>query len=65
MDSNLVYDGGLVIDASFRTNDPFIYAAGPGTRYKNKYYANHYFHQHYNSAEIGAEVIKMLVKLTT
>ncbi|KAF6211480.1 hypothetical protein GE061_011992, partial [Apolygus lucorum] len=55
-ESNLVFDGGLVIDTDFRTNDPYIYAAGPGTRYKKKYFADHYFHEHYNSSEVGDEM---------
>ncbi|CAB0003170.1 unnamed protein product [Nesidiocoris tenuis] len=56
LDSNLVYDNGLVIDVDFSTNDPHIFAAGPGTRYKRVYFADLYFHEHYNSSEVGAEL---------
>lgn len=38
-ESCLVYDGKLVVDSSFNTNDPRIRAAGPLTKYGRKYYA--------------------------
>jgi hypothetical protein len=36
-DSGLVYDGGIVVDDSFCTTDPYIFAMGPFTRYSRKY----------------------------
>ena len=56
MDSYLVYDGKLVINNEFRTNDKYIFAAGPLTKYSKKYYSEKFNHEHYNSIEIGAEV---------
>lgn len=38
-DSCLVYDGSLVIDANFHTNDLSIRGAGPLTKFKRKYHA--------------------------
>lgn len=36
-DSGLVYDGGIVVDESFCTTDPYIFALGPFTRFSRKY----------------------------
>ena len=37
-DSAIVYDGGLVVDSGFRTNDPSIYAAGQTcTKFSRRY----------------------------
>ena len=38
-DSCLVFDGRLVIDADFHTNDPCIRAAGPLTKFQRRYHA--------------------------
>lgn len=38
-DSCLVFDGRLVISANFNTNDEFIRAAGPLTKYQRRYHA--------------------------
>jgi hypothetical protein len=35
--SSLVYDGGIVIDELFRTNDPKVFAAGPITMFSRPY----------------------------
>ena len=34
--NSIVYDGGLVIDHNFRTNDPAIYAGGGATKFARK-----------------------------
>ncbi|CAH1391442.1 unnamed protein product [Nezara viridula] len=52
----LTFDGKLVIDSDFLTNDKNIYGAGSLTRYKKKYYCDHYNHENYSSHEIGAEI---------
>jgi thioredoxin reductase len=36
-DAGLVYDGGVVVNESFLTNDPSIYAVGDFTRYSRRY----------------------------
>jgi len=36
-ESSLVYDGGIVIDELFRTNDPKIFASGPITMFSRLY----------------------------
>jgi len=51
----LVYDGRLVIDASFHTNDVSVRAAGPLTKYQRRYYTE-LTHADFNSKEIGTEV---------
>ncbi|KAL1138367.1 hypothetical protein AAG570_008431 [Ranatra chinensis] len=61
-DAALVYDGLLVIDHNFKTNDPCIYSAGPMTKYGRKYYAPNYYHEHYNSIEVGAEAASRFQK---
>ncbi|EFA04891.2 Uncharacterized protein C20orf26-like Protein [Tribolium castaneum] len=51
--SGLVFNGRLVIDKDYQTNDPSIYGAGPLTMYSKKYYAEHLSHKYYNPREIG------------
>jgi len=51
----LVYDGRLVIDASFHTNDVSVHAAGPLTKYQRRYYTE-LTHADFSSKEIGMEV---------
>ena len=36
----MVFDGRLVIDANFYTNDPHVRAAGTLTKYSRKYHAD-------------------------
>ncbi|CAH1636958.1 unnamed protein product [Spodoptera littoralis] len=51
--SGLAYDGGVVIDYECRTLDPYVFAAGPCTRYHKRYYADAQSHKYYDSTEIG------------
>jgi hypothetical protein len=51
-ESGLVYDGGLVVDETFRTTDPFIYAVGDFTRF-SRMYQNAVPHCEYNPRELG------------
>lgn len=53
----LVYDGKLVVDSKFHTNNASIRAAGPLTKYKRVYYAKS-THENFNSKEIGVQVHK-------
>lgn len=54
--SGLVFDGSLVIDPEFRTNDPFIFAAGTITKYSRRYYADEFSHEYQNLLEVGETV---------
>ncbi|KAL4711071.1 hypothetical protein ACJJTC_009442 [Scirpophaga incertulas] len=54
--SGIVFDGGILIDHEFKTSDPFIYAAGPATRYCRRYYAEKFRQKYYDSNEIGAKL---------
>lgn len=61
----LVYDGKLVIDANFHTNDVAIRAAGPVTKFARKYYADHWTHANFNSKEVGIQASTFLTYLYT
>lgn len=60
-DACLVYDGRLVIDASFHTNDVAIRAAGPLTKFQRSYHADQWTHANFNSKEIGVAVSFALI----
>ncbi|XP_031562151.1 cilia- and flagella-associated protein 61-like [Actinia tenebrosa] len=62
-DSCLVFDGKLVVNANFHTNDPFIRAAGPLTKYQRRYHAESWTHANYNSKEIGSELAHSMLVL--
>ncbi|XP_072799812.1 cilia- and flagella-associated protein 61 isoform X1 [Vicugna pacos] len=62
-DACLVYDGRLVIDASFHTNDIAIRAAGPLTKFSNRYYSNEWAHSSFNSKEIGFQLAAAMLSL--
>ncbi|EDO37268.1 predicted protein [Nematostella vectensis] len=62
-DSCLVFDGRLVVDANFRTNDPFIRAAGPLTKYQRRYHAESWSHANFNSREVGDELARSMLAL--
>ncbi|EZA59327.1 hypothetical protein X777_15972 [Ooceraea biroi] len=61
--AGLVFDGLLVIDPEYRTNDPFIFAAGTVTKYSRKFYTESCRHAHYNSVEIGERLAQILRKV--
>ncbi|KPP65925.1 hypothetical protein Z043_115618, partial [Scleropages formosus] len=62
-DACLVYDGGLIIDTAFLTNDPAIRAAGPLTKFARRYYADSWAHAHFNSKEVGQALAAALLPL--
>ncbi|XP_012512673.1 PREDICTED: cilia- and flagella-associated protein 61 [Propithecus coquereli] len=62
-DACLVYDGRLVIDTSFHTNDTAIRAAGSLTKFSNRYYANDWTHSNFNSKEIGFQLAAAMLNL--
>eukprot|EP01035_Chromulina_nebulosa_P019549 gene19549-25447_t len=51
-EAGLVYDGGLVVDENFRTNDPSIFAGGDFTRF-SRIHGNIPRHNKYNGRDIG------------
>ncbi|XP_029040936.2 cilia- and flagella-associated protein 61-like [Osmia bicornis bicornis] len=61
--AGLVFDGQLVIDPEFRTNDPSIFAAGTMTKYRRRYYADSWQHKYYNSIEVGDRLASVLRSL--
>lgn len=58
--SGLVYNNGIIINNRFCTNDPFIFAAGPGTKYSSRYQAPQADHVYCNSLEVGKQVTNYL-----
>ncbi|GFO18065.1 cilia- and flagella-associated protein 61-like [Plakobranchus ocellatus] len=52
----LVYDGRLVINASFHTNDVTVRAAGTLTKYRRKYHCEPWSHANFDSKEVGIAV---------
>ncbi|XP_008563174.1 PREDICTED: uncharacterized protein C20orf26-like [Galeopterus variegatus] len=62
-DACLVYDGRLVIDANFHTNDVAIRAAGPLTKFSNRYYAYEWTHSNFSSKEIGFHLAAAVLSL--
>jgi len=51
-DQSLIYDGALVVDGRFRTNDPTIFAAGPVVKHQRRLRARIPI-RCYNSREVG------------
>ncbi|XP_051470281.1 cilia- and flagella-associated protein 61 isoform X3 [Apus apus] len=62
-DACLVFDGRLVIDTKFHTNDVSIRAAGPLTKYSRRYYVEEWTHSNFNSKEIGFELATSMLHL--
>ncbi|KAM6455925.1 cilia- and flagella-associated protein 61 [Liasis olivaceus] len=62
-DACLVYDGRLVIDTNFHTNDVAIRAGGPLTKFSNIYYANEWTHSNFSSKEIGFQLAATMLNL--
>ncbi|XP_022247691.1 cilia- and flagella-associated protein 61-like [Limulus polyphemus] len=60
-DANLVYDGRLVVDSSFQTNDPYIFAAGSLTKFSRKYCMDGITHQSFNSKEVGEKLAEKIL----
>ncbi|XP_078086620.1 cilia- and flagella-associated protein 61 [Mustelus asterias] len=59
----LVFDGKLVIDSTFHTNDITIRAAGSLTKYSRRYYADQSSHQNFNAKEIGFQLAALMLHL--
>lgn len=61
-DAGLVYDGGIVVDNNFCTADPYIFAAGNGTRF-SRMYADAVKHDQINARELGTFVGLKVVEI--
>ena len=61
--SHLVYDGHLVIDNDFHTNDSCIRAAGKMTKYKRSYFVDNWSNTCFNQKEIGVDLANKILKL--
>lgn len=62
-DACLVYDGRLVIDANFHTNDVAIRAAGPLTKFQRSYHADQWTNANFNSKEVGIQLASAMLSL--
>ncbi|KAL6486664.1 hypothetical protein MHYP_G00060560 [Metynnis hypsauchen] len=60
-DACLVFDGHLVIDTTFYTNDCTIRAAGPLTKFARRYHADQRSYANFNSKEVGQELASVLL----
>ncbi|KAJ3140086.1 hypothetical protein HK100_010584 [Physocladia obscura] len=61
-DSCLVFDARLVIDKYFRTQDPYIYAAGSITKFSSKYQTK-WAHCYFDSKEVGFKLAETVLPL--
>lgn len=60
--AGLIFDSSLCINPDCSTIDPFIYGAGPMTKYAKRFYAGNKSHMHYNLSEIGHELGRSIRK---
>lgn len=59
--AHLLFDGRLIIDSTYHTNDSKIHAAGPLTKLSRCFYADQWSHSYCNSKEVGQELAAMLL----
>ncbi|XP_065845247.1 cilia- and flagella-associated protein 61-like isoform X2 [Oscarella lobularis] len=61
-DCCLVFDGRLVVDADFRTNDASIRGAGSLTKFARRYHADEWSFGHFNSREVGKRLASSVLR---
>nr|CAD7446230.1 unnamed protein product [Timema bartmani] len=61
--ASLVYNGRLVINTRFQTNDAYIFAGGSLTKYAGRLYADKYNHCYYNAVEVGSKMAQEMLKI--
>ncbi|XP_053345413.1 cilia- and flagella-associated protein 61 [Clarias gariepinus] len=59
----LLFDGRLVINHTYHTNDCNVHAAGPLTKLSRSCYADQWSHSYFNSKEVGQELAAMFLRL--
>ena len=58
-----MYDGKLVIDKKYQTNDPCIRAAGSMTKFSRRYHSENWTHANFNSKEVGCKLAETVLEL--
>lgn len=61
-ESSLVYEGRLIVDKNFQTNDPRIYGAGTMAKFSRSV-KNPIRHEYCNSRQVGQEAGKSIAKI--
>jgi hypothetical protein len=59
--NSLVYDGRMVVDATFRTADPNVYAAGSVAKFSRRY-GRTLTMEHFNSRELGQTLAEAVLQ---
>lgn len=52
-----------MIDGKFQTNDPYIWAAGPLTKFARRYHSENWTHANFNSKEVGSKLAETVLEL--
>lgn len=60
-DAGIVYDGAVVVDAAFRTNDPDIYATGSLAKFSRRYGKGRLPLKYHNPREVGVKLADSLI----
>lgn len=60
-DASIVYDGAVVVDASFRTNDPDIYATGSIAKFSRRLGKGLVPLKYHDAKEVGAKLAESLI----
>ncbi|XP_063625211.1 cilia- and flagella-associated protein 61-like [Cydia splendana] len=58
----LVYDGGLVVDTKFKTNDAHVYGAGTSVQYSRRLRADRQLHRDRCSEDVGEALANIFLR---